>query len=773
MLQPSEVTVRYVLTIATLCWACGASAPATSTDSGSQNDGGSAVEAGGQIDGGGQTDGAQSDTTGSGDTSTTADTSGVDTATDTSNDLGTSDTGADAGSTDVGKPDASGDAGAGGKGCKTDLDCKVFGGYCLVSEGICVECLNDSQCEGGKSCVDHQCGGSGGGGGCLSAGSFTQCAGELIQYCDPESDQWGVPESCPPGQKCAAGECEDVCTAGTKECVEGFIKQCNASGVGLSTVDDCLLKDKGCAQGACVAKGCDVGEKCDGSKLMVCDNNQFEWQITDCAANKEVCYDGACEPAPCTANQKGCFDDVAVQCNANASAVTVIEDCAAKTSDGQSWSCEEGACVPQVCLFLDSKCEGTVKYSCNAKGTGFEVAEDCAKNGEVCVDGQCGQPPCAPNKLGCDGKTTVVQCDASGGFAAIKTCAPGTICDGGACLTQVCNPYDSFCDGNVIMDCNDTGTAASKSDDCSNAGEVCFEGLCGPQVCTPSTAFCSFGKLATCTGTGGGFAESDCPAGQFCSGSACTAATCALPSQWPSVQRVNVLTLAPAGIGCDLDGDGKKDNAAHVLDTLLPFPLQDEVDAGDLNLLLSASSWKTDGSPFEVSLYDGWLDPDDAMCWDQNQDMCAYLVDAASLDLKSTLATCPAHSVFKPASVQSLALATGGANPVKLRLPLFGWQQLWLKGQKASIAAKVQSASGWQTSSLGTLCMAVTQADLAAAVAQIPEDNFDPGLGGKAAVVNLLATLADLDLDKDGKKESVSFALQFESIEASISGLGK
>ena len=367
-----------------------------------------------------------------------------------------------------------------------------------------------------------------------------------------------------------------------------------------------------------------------------------------------------------------------------------------------------------------------------------------------------------------------MQCDASGGFTPVKACTPGTICDNGACVPQVCKAYDSFCDGNVIMDCNDKGTSASKSDDCAASGEVCFEGLCGPQVCAPSSAFCELGQLATCTANGGGYAKAACPAGQLCSGGACVAVACSLPTSWPVVQRANVLTLAPSGVGCDLDGDGKKDNAAYALDALLPAPLQDDVDAGDLNVLLAASAWKTDGSAFEVALHDGWLDPDDTQCTDQNQDTCSYLLNAAGFDLSAGAGkTCAASSLFKPASVTSLALAASSPGKVKLRLPLFGWKQLWLTGTKASIAAKVASATSWQTSSLGTLCMAVSQADLASAIAKIPDDNFDPKLGGKSAVVNLVASLADLDLDKNGKKESISFALQFESLAAGITGLGK
>ena len=66
-----------------------------------------------------------------------------------------------------------------------------------------------------------------------------------------------------------------------------------------------------------------------------------------------------------------------------------------------------------------------------------------------------------------------------------------------------------------------------------------------------------------------------------------------------------------------------------------------------------------------------------------------------------------------------------------------------MTGSKASIAAKVASATSWQTSSLGTLCMAVSQADLASAIAKIPDDNFDPKLGGKSAAI----ILDDVNLD--------------------------
>ena len=348
-------------------------------------------------------------------------------------------------------------------------------------------------------------------------------------------NHWGVEDYwATPAETVASngGDCEDVCTPNAKECDAGMVKQCNATGVGQTMVDDCLMKDMGCDQGACVTKGCDVGTKCDGSKLLECDENQLKWQSTDCAASNKICFDGACEEKPCSANQTGCMGDVVVKCNATATEVSEVEDCFAKTTDDKSWTCDKGACVAKVCAFLDSKCDGKLKYVCNDAGTGFELAEDCGKSGAACVDGKCAPPPCAANKLGCENATNVVQCDANGGFALVKTCGTGTVCDNGACVTQVCKPFDSYCEGNVVMDCNDKGTAGAKSTDCSSNGEACFEGLCGPVVCAPNATFCSQGKQATCTATGGGFAESDCPSGQFCTGGACQPAICNVPASW-------------------------------------------------------------------------------------------------------------------------------------------------------------------------------------------------------------------------------------------------
>ena len=174
----------------------------------------------------------------------------------------------------------------------------------------------------------------------------------------------------------------------------------------------------------------------------------------------------------------------------------------------------------EACNGVDDDCNGQV-----------DDDAPCPQAGDVCSAGVC-VPRCGGTEFPCSGET---QCDAASGRCVATgcagvSCAPGTVCRAGACVTPcqgvVC-PAGQTCDAD---ECKDLCAKVA----CS-AGQICRQGVClpgcnacGGVACAPPLSCGPSGECADPSCAAG------CGAGAVCSAGACVDA-CA-GAKCPSAQ---------------------------------------------------------------------------------------------------------------------------------------------------------------------------------------------------------------------------------------------
>jgi len=136
--------------------------------------------------------------------------------------------------------------------------------------------------------------------------------------------------------------------------------------------------------------------------------------------------------------------------------------------------------VPQVCEPLTAFCQENTAKVCNSKGSGLDNSVDCGE--QVCVDGECKEKICTPDSSYCDGDL-VMQCNGYGTEVSVaSTCAANQYCDQGdfsaTCEMQVCSPAQMLCQDNSVMQCNDIGSGMNKLKECDAVEELCKGGKC-------------------------------------------------------------------------------------------------------------------------------------------------------------------------------------------------------------------------------------------------------------------------------------------------------
>ena len=270
--------------------------------------------------------------------------------------------------------------------------------------------------------------------------------------------------------------------------------------------------------------------------------------------------------------------------------------------------------------------------------------------------------------------------------------------------------------------------------------------------------------------------EPSCKAAEYCDLFAkppvCKAATCTFPAKWgKDVQKVSKLNLPGAAVGCDLDADGKPNNAlAAGLSSLLKQAndqMTKSVADGTITLVVETDAFKSDGSEFAGNMLIGEIDPTNDKC-DVMSDSanCKYSIDPSSYDPKAASGVCPALIAFPNMKVKDGKLAAGGDKQTfALTLPIQG-VALQLKVSKATLQGKVTGTTTWDGTKEGLICGVIALADITAAI-----QNIDALKDFAPLVSSMLKP--DMDVDGDGKKESVSVAIDFETIKGQISGLKK
>ena len=143
--------------------------------------------------------------------------------------------------------------------CNSDKVCGSKSQLCDKAQGVCVDCLSDSDCVSPAQCKAHQCAAPGKA--CASSkdcGSAAVCASGSKQcvLCETTAD-------CTSGGVCIDTLCvPPVCQAGVQQCVDGVLKHCAADGSAV-TVTACA---GGCAGNACAAVDAPDAASTDGEQ---------------------------------------------------------------------------------------------------------------------------------------------------------------------------------------------------------------------------------------------------------------------------------------------------------------------------------------------------------------------------------------------------------------------------------------------------------------------------------------------------------------------------
>ena len=309
-------------------------------------------------------------------------------------------------------------------------------------------------------------------------------------------------------------------------------------------------------------------------------------------------------------------------------------------------------------------------------------------------------------------------------------------------------------------------------------------GCPGKEACDPATntciplpchGVCTFGEFCgtdnKCALPCGG----PCKFGQWCDASTLPGDCSPVhaPSSWGvggdgKVQRVVSLRLTDKTQACDMNGDGKADNAFQGASSLITTGYQDAVKTGKIFWLFEAATWPMDGSPFAVNLLQGRLAPGegDGLNAGHKVTIDAFSYDQAGCDPPG----CPAAVRFADATVKAGTLQ-GTAGQLDLLTPIAGIAFVF-RVTAVQLSADVSDATAWMETTHGRLCGYVTEADMAAAVDALPDADLQQ-FGGKDAVKKLVPTLikSDVDSDGDGKADAKSISLDFQTLGAAVVGV--
>ena len=362
----------------------------------------------------------------------------------------------------------------------------ILGGSAIVG---CSDDGNPPSNQGGNggAAGDGGTGGDGGGGGgggcnhgCPSIGA-TQCSGETVQSCAPDTNncrQWVALLDCATtGKVCDDGVTPATCVdAGTPTCSDGIKNQDETdTDCGGATCNKCDV-GKTCGEDAdCASNACDpVGKVCQAG--ATCNDGQQNGAETDVD-----CGGGACSTC-----------DIGKSCLQNA-------DCTSNTCDSNTAKCVAAATCSDGIKNQDETDIDCGGATCNPCGLG----NACTQNSD-CVTMNCdgGSMTCAAVGTCNDGIKNQDESDIDCGGATCNDCPVGDTCqDDGDCASGSCNTGGTnTCLPAGVPTCDDMVKNQDETDvDCGGAtctkcsiGETCSV----HSDCT--TGICDFVGTKTC-----------------------------------------------------------------------------------------------------------------------------------------------------------------------------------------------------------------------------------------------------------------------------------
>jgi len=353
------------------------------------------------------------------------------------------------------------------------------------------------------------------------------------------------------------------------------------------------------------------------------------------------------------------------------------------------------------------------------------------------------------------------------GLSACGTTEAGGGTTGNTDATADSGPKSETTTGTDAVAEDDKGAAGSDSGPAADTGPAPCGGACkAEEICDTGTNKC-IDKPKPCGGA--------CKAEEICDTGTnkCFTQTCKFPTSWgKDIQKMTKLGISKAGMGCDLNDDGKPDNALGT--ALASFKqvgdaLTKAIADGTLVLALEPNNpgYKTDGSKFDINLLIGSVDPSNKDCDVSSATAnCKYTVNPTSYNVKGAANICPPLVTFTAATVTSQALKAGGKDQLfVLNLPVVGIN-LALTISQAQLLGTTADKETWKSTTAGQVCGVITKDDLVKALDAVPEEQL-ASLGGKTVVLGLLNKLLKADIvtpkSSDGKPDAVSVSLDFES----------
>ncbi len=526
----------------------------------------------------------------------------------------------------------------------------------------------------------------------------------------------------------------DKCNAATGACSYVLLDE-STDASACTDGNACTLNDN-CHNGKCVGipTGCDDGNPCT-SDGCVANSGCYTKPISNvgCDDGDECTSKDHCAAGKCIGTATYCNDGN--PCTIDSCSGT---NCVFTDSCNDGIGCTADACDAILgCTHADT-CMGA--FQCDpVSGKCVVAAGGCS--GAISAK-YLAQTKSAPKALA-SFQDAELTCTLKKGCLAKSTDDAKAACVAG-CLAQE-TPLDATCGA------------------CYGAYNLCWAKQCLAQCAAdPNSSPCAACVATNCDN-----------ALNFCAG---TSSACQIPNSWgPNVQVISKLALADVGVGCDLNGDGKPDNAMGKFTSLYKDEnksLQDAISQGKLLTVWNAPQYTTGGGAFSIERLDAVLNPGDASCdVSAGGKPCNLLVKAASYDASSVGGVCAAKSQLQPASAPGGALkAAGGGGSIPISL--LGMMDMQVNAAIDSWTGKVSGAGQWQATTGGLHCGAVTKTAMFNAIDTIPPSVLAQ-IGDAATVKSLIIGILkpDLDLDGDGIKESISFAMTFETVPVIVSGI--
>lgn len=610
----------------------------------------------------------------------------------------------------------------------TPIDCsdndpctKEFCVHGIGPDSGCVYTWYYGPCDDNNVCTkddicgsDHICKGT-----LVSCDDNNVCTEDL---CDAQVGCLHIPKSgpcddfdpCTEDDRCVDGECH------------GTLKDCRDENP--CTIDWCD-KVQGCLHGTTTG-ACDDGNACTVGET--CATGMCAGGVPRDCNDNNPCTTDDCDP------KKGCvYTPIDGECD-DGDICTLYDHCVAGKCQGTPKDCDDkDPCTTDVCTIF-----GTCQH---LPYTGPCIPNDKCQTDGYCVSGICvGKPvscddnnPCTLD--GCDSLTGCYHnprygtCDDNNVCTTDDHCVNGVctgtpiICnDGDPCTADMCDPLGGcWYDPSITGPCNDNDPCTIK--------DTCIEGECiGTSLFADPVnkgAKVAFGLSGT-------------------------------PGQGLDVDG-NPSTCAPAG-SCS---NGIDNAMSAVAKTLFNPELTKATNNGTLALLFEH---ETPGPAPSVTYTLN-------MFWGQGlPGLCDFVAGSCNYRVFQNMiaSPCVPKWAYPNAVIMGTHLSAGGPSYQAPFYVVFGTLKIPLIMKRARIEADVSFTDGVITSGAGVIGGAINRQAMIDTFKAVPAEQYPPPYT-KDKVLNWLETLmvADLDLDGDGIKESVSLGITFTLTTGHIVGV--